>query len=115
MELTLKDSVGSIYFARFSKDGEISEFEITEQEYNGGPTKEGYIFLNAGCEPKFDTVSGRLEDGQYADFGDYYAVKLEGCIQSCVSKDKIIDDVLDDSVASLIQSEGGNPIEIYGS
>jgi hypothetical protein len=114
MQLTKVLKKDKNWFARFEKDGEISEFEITEQEFNQGPTKEGYVFVDAFGGPGFDTASGTLEDGQYADMdSETYLVKLEGCVVKTVAKSAIADDVLSDSLAAAMGASGDNDTTLW--
>lgn len=71
--------IGDKYYHAFLKEGstiEYCEVEITQQEYEdlalpgaGSPAvPKGFTWSHSGCRKKFDTPSGDLEDGQYADY-----------------------------------------------
>lgn len=105
---------GSMFLARFSKDGNVEEFQITENEYDRGPSKDGYVFLDAKKVPRYDTSDGLLHDGQYADIDEYtYLVKLEGCAESPVSRGCVVNGELDQQVEGAIRECKGNIIKIW--
>jgi hypothetical protein len=110
------NQIGTRYSARFDQDGIKYTFEITAQEYAEGPYKPGYVFIDAQAGPDYDTADGLLHDGQYADLDtNTYLVKLEGCEVSAVVKSKLIDGVLDSSIASAITACGGKSMATFGA
>ena len=79
--------IGEKYVHVFKKDGQISEDIITKKEYLSlsepgakSPAKKGWEWSLSKCCPLFDTPSGNLEDGQYADIDGKTLSNKEGKI-----------------------------------
>jgi hypothetical protein len=111
MQLTKVNVLGEWFWHRWT-DG--TETETTADEYHalasgGAPTPpEGKTWQFSYAGPKYDTATGKLLDGQYADNVDNYAVVIDN-FHTYVTKEKIVDDVLDDSflpeIRELIELE----------
>lgn len=105
MNLKKVNVVGNIYQHFFiMKNGEIKKIECTQEQYRflempnaKNPTVKNGIWDRSYVNYRYDTVSGDLEDGTYAESGDVYAVKIAGK-QKDVRKNSIVNDMLDPSV-----------------
>ena len=89
-------------------DGSFVEKEITEDEYTnlGSPSILGGTWIHSYSDHKYDTLSGRLEDGYYAEEGGGKLVKLAGCCQtkvdsSLISPDNTVDSSKETSIINL--------------
>lgn len=109
--------IGDKYVHVFYSADNLLEIECTKEEYEalglpnaGQPTPpKGYTWASSHIRKKFDTLSGDLEDGQYADYDseqgvavDKKMVKLPGYLLYQCSKDKVIDgEVAPEIIASI--------------
>lgn len=77
-------------------DGNKIKEECSIQEYDslamgGSPSKEGYVWVFSYKDWKYDTVSGRLEDGTYVEVNGKILVKqLDDKQRYYDSLDKVI-------------------------
>lgn len=121
MELELKTPIGEKAFNVFkNQSGAEEKVEISLESYSGlgehdsgQPSKDGCVWVYSYKSLAFDTDSGSLEDGQYADCGEHYAVKLPGINEVLVDKNAMHEGVLDDGLAAEITTDGGNSIKIW--
>ena len=111
MKLGKANIIGNVYFHRFRmKDGSIKEVECTQGEYEAlaspnptNPTIKNGAWVMSYSNYKYDTPSGTLEDGMYADNGTTYAVKLAGKAQADVEKGEITKDALSAKALLAVQ------------
>lgn len=121
MRLERKIPIGEKAFNVFADaEGKERRIEISLDDYASlglerakQPSMDGHEWRYAYKRLDFDTASGSLEDGQYADCGEHYAVKLEGAKEVAVAKSALSDGVLDDRLISEITSDGGNQIKVW--
>jgi len=107
IKLTKKKYLGPGYFYEFKNNetGAILLEECTAEEYfrlgiKGGskfnPVKEGYTFLGAmGGTIKVDNPNTFLGKNEYCEMPNYTAVNRGKGIE-CFTKDKIVNDELDE-------------------
>jgi hypothetical protein len=101
-DITLKklNIVGEIFFHVFKdKDGKLIEVETTEEDYRQlgkknpkNPTKEGCTWHHSYSDYKYDSASGRMEDGTYADNGNGYRILVNGVHECALEKSVIVAD-----------------------
>lgn len=105
LSLAKKNIIGEHAFHVFIKDGVEIRVPCSLEEYaalglkgaGAPPTPEGYTWKLSFRDNKFDTPSGFLEDGQYAEENGRYVVKLAGHRgRISVFATDIIDDVISD-------------------
>lgn len=88
-KITLKkvNIVGNLYYHVFqnNNDSTFVKVETTEEEYKNlnkknpfNPTMEGFTWKYSFGDYKYDTQSGKLEEGKYADNGDGYRAMVGG-------------------------------------
>ena len=100
------DTDGARYADVFqAPDGTTKEIESTMEAYKAlgqlnpkNPTLEGHRWVQSYSDHRYNTATGRLEDGMYSEEGanDHYIVKLNGT-QFTVDKKLIVKDILDDT------------------
>lgn len=110
VELTKINIVGKSFFNVFEdKSGNIIEVEITEKEHSelekNKPTKEGCVWLHSTSGFKYDTPSGKMEDGCYADNGGDYRVMINGVNKNCVKRSDIVAGKISQSKIDSIVAE----------
>lgn len=112
MELTKINTVGRWYFHQYELDGEFYTQECTKEEYDAlalpgasAPNlPKGAKWINSqGNAAKFDTPSGFIENGQYAEVNGLNIVKIAG-VQAVPIEQKDItqDGILDSAVEAQI-------------
>lgn len=85
-ELTQVQIIGDAYYHRFiMNDGSIKDVETTREDYeqlgtpaHKNPTIKSGVWESSFATKKFDTISGKLEDGQYATDGVRFYSKPVG-------------------------------------
>lgn len=106
MQLKEAKVIGEICYHYFKmKDGTYTRVECTRDDYDQlgqqnpkNPTLDGGEWSYSKKDNLYDTPSGDLEDGYYADVGrDSYFVKVVGYLPKDIDKSKLLDGVMDDS------------------
>ena len=125
MKLRKANIIGFSYYHRFKKpNGNEYEKEISAEEYaslskNGKPNNTDE-WLHSYETYKFDSPSGKLEDGMYAqlqhDMGhcladlDNFLVKIEGC-----EAEKVFKSYIDSSSEELLEAKKEEILHRYGN
>ena len=99
IELTKINVIGERFFHVFEdSDGNTVEEETTEDDYRQlgtdapvNPVKEGHVWKLSFSDHKYDTVSGRMEEGCYAENGEKYKVMVNGILECQLDKSEIVD------------------------
>lgn len=112
-KLTEISSVGSSYFHKYKLNNEEYNVECSQSEYNalkvqgaGAPSlPNGSTWLGSFAGTKFNTSSGRIENGQFyisTELGGVKVVKLPNKPAGVVASDKIVNNELDQTSEAVL-------------
>jgi hypothetical protein len=108
--LTKVNIIGTSYYDVFSVDGEKVEVEISKEEYEALATNSRKPKLDRGewkvsyITHKYDSDSGKLEEGTYAEDTDCKLILKDGIYLS-VKKEDMVGDKID---SALIETQKSN-------
>ncbi len=87
MKLTQVNIIGNVYRDCFSLQDVRAEEVTTKEKYESlvRPEKDGQVWSYSYTDHLYDSASGSLENGQFAQDGDSLIVKIAGHVQAGVT------------------------------